>query len=287
MTSSDATLQSLRRQIDRIDDQLHDLLMARAAMVEQVAAAKPGSAVLLRPGREAEILRRLAARHAGPFPKGALMRIWREVIGASAGIQAPLSVAVAGEGLADLARDHFGVVCTITASTSPGQVVKLVDEGKVTVGVLPMPAGPMRDPSAAAGDQPIAPTAEPWWRSLAAEREEMPRVVSRLPFYPFAPETRAALVIARRPHDETGNDRTLLVIEAGTDVSRDRIRSLLTAAGFDLMATLGNHAAGGSSLHLLEVDGWCAPGDARLAQLVRDPIRHAGIVGGYPVPLPP
>lgn len=77
MTSSDATLQSLRRQIDRIDDQLHDLIMARAALVEQVAAAKPDSGVPLRPGREAEILRRLIARHAGRFPKGALVRIWR------------------------------------------------------------------------------------------------------------------------------------------------------------------------------------------------------------------
>lgn len=209
------------------------------------------------------------------------------MIGASAGIQAPLSIAVAGEGLADLARDHFGVVCAITPSTSPGQVVKLVDEGKATVGVLPMPAGPMRELPPPAGDLPVAAAAEPWWRSLAAEREDMPRVVTRLPFFPFTPETQAALVIARRPHDETGNDRTLLVIEAGTDVSRDRIRSLLTAAGFDLLATLGNHAAGGSALHLLEVGGWCAPGDARLAQLVRDPIRHASIVGGYPAPLPP
>ncbi len=285
MTSPDTSLQNLRRQIDRIDDQLHDLIMARSALVERIAAAKSETGMALRPGREAEILRRLVARHSGPFPKAALVRIWRELIGAVAGLQAPLSIAVAGESLVDLARNHFGVVWPVTASASAGQVVKLVDEGKATVGVLPLPAGTARD-AVLSAELPAGGT-EPWWAALTGEREDMPRVVTRLPVYPFESEPLEALVIARRPHDETGHDRTLVVVEAGTQVSRDRVRALLTAAGFEPLAALGGQTVGGHSLHLVEVDGWFTSADPRLVQLVRDPVLHASVIGGYPVPLSP
>jgi chorismate mutase-like protein len=288
MTSPDASLQSLRRQIDHIDDQLHDLIMARSALVERIAAAKSETGMALRPGREAEILRRLTARHSGPFPKAALVRIWRELIGAVAGLQAPLSIAVAGDSMVELARNHFGVVWPVTASASAGQVVKLVDEGKATVGVLPLPAGMARDAAVSAEQPAGSPGAtEPWWAALTGEREDMPRVVTRLPVYPFESESLEALIIARRPHDNTGQDRTLVVVEAGTQVSRDRVRALLTAAGFEPLAALGGQTVGGHSLHLVEVDGWFTSADPRMGQLVREPVLHASVIGGYPVPLAP
>ena len=53
-------LDELRRRLDAIDDRLHDLILERAAVVESVAALKQSTGQpSLRPGREAEILRRL------------------------------------------------------------------------------------------------------------------------------------------------------------------------------------------------------------------------------------
>ncbi|TAN57065.1 MAG: chorismate mutase, partial [Magnetospirillum sp.] len=89
MSQDSATLDQLRREIDRIDDTIHDLLMQRSAVVESIAAAKPAGRVTLRPGREAAILRRLLGRHRGPFPKMALVRIWREIMGALVALQGP------------------------------------------------------------------------------------------------------------------------------------------------------------------------------------------------------
>ena len=51
------------RELDRIDDQLHALLMQRALVVEQVATS--GKRGAFRPGREASIIRRLLRRHGG------------------------------------------------------------------------------------------------------------------------------------------------------------------------------------------------------------------------------
>ena len=68
MSASPPSLEELRREIDEIDDAIHDLLMRRAQVVEQVGIAKRPDNQIVRPGREAVILRRLAARHTGSFP---------------------------------------------------------------------------------------------------------------------------------------------------------------------------------------------------------------------------
>ncbi len=283
MMSPDTTLDSLRQRIDQIDDQMHDLIMARCALVEQVGTTKAGDPLALRPGREAEILRRLIARHSGPFPKGALVRMWREMVGALTGLQTPLTIAVAqperGSGFIELARNHFGVVGTVSVIPSAGQVVKMVAEDKAAIGIVPLPG---RGPGGL----------EPWWVTLIAERDDIPRVVTRLPIYPFdsalgRPEPIEALVIAKRPHDNTGLDRTLVVIETGPTTSRDRVRALLTGVGFEPSETLGTHTVGGSLQHLVEVDGWVGPTDPRLAPLVREPVHHVSVVGGYPISLAP
>jgi chorismate mutase len=68
MMSADRSLDALRREIDAIDESLHDLIMRRTTVVEQVRDLKRGHKVKIRPAREAEILYRLASRHQGPFP---------------------------------------------------------------------------------------------------------------------------------------------------------------------------------------------------------------------------
>src|SRR6185437_12724944 len=74
-------LEDLRRRIDEIDDQIHDLLMRRAELVEAIGNSKKSeNAPVLRPGREARILRRLVARHRGRLPRSVLVRLWRELL---------------------------------------------------------------------------------------------------------------------------------------------------------------------------------------------------------------
>ncbi|MDE1932242.1 MAG: chorismate mutase, partial [Alphaproteobacteria bacterium] len=57
MAKAPRTLKTLRRQIDETDDQLHDLLMRRAALVAEIGVAKQAAhAGIEVPLREAEIL---------------------------------------------------------------------------------------------------------------------------------------------------------------------------------------------------------------------------------------
>lgn len=287
MSQDSASLEQLRREIDRIDDSIHDLLMQRSQVVERIAAAKPSGRVTLRPGREATILRRLLARHDGAFPKMALIRIWREMMGALVGLQGPFSVAVHAIGRStasiELARNHFGTVAPLHAYRSAGQVVRAVVDGTASVGVVPLTPG-----------TEIADEAEPWWASLTVGSGEPPRVVARLPFagtmpVKGSPEPLQALVIACRDHDETGDDRTVLVLETGPEVSRDRLRAVLSAGGLEPAELFAIYRHGGVWLHLVEILGHVATADPRLAMVVapKDPISHVSVIGGYATPLPP
>ena len=91
-------LDELRREVDRIDRSILELLAARLRVVAEIAQVKgAGSGQLaLRPAREALIMRRLVDGRAGDFPKAALLRMWRELLGA----MTPRPVAARGSRLA-------------------------------------------------------------------------------------------------------------------------------------------------------------------------------------------
>src|SRR3954462_9293098 len=88
------TLADLRREIDRIDEAMHRLLMERGDIIDTLIATKKtaqaGSA--LRPAREADMMKRLGERHLGVPPPDPVESIWRVIIATFAYVRAPFSV---------------------------------------------------------------------------------------------------------------------------------------------------------------------------------------------------
>jgi len=192
MSEGKPNLAALREELDSIDNALHDLLMRRAAIAAGVRASK-GGAPVWRPSREAQILRRLMARHSGPFPRATIVQVWREIISAMVRLQGEFSVAVyAPEGdrlCRDMARDHFGAETPLSLHSSARAVLTAVQEGTATAGVLPIPE-----------DSEEAP----WWPILAgmASGGDV-SVCARLPFAPTAPGNGdSALCVAAIAPDE-------------------------------------------------------------------------------------
>src|ERR1041385_9053534 len=112
--ASEPSLQDLRREIDRIDEAMHRLLMERGDIIDTLIAVKKTQEVgsAFRPAREADMMRRLVERHRGMLPLDTVESIWRVIISAFTYVQAPFSMHAdlsAGDALMrDSARFHFG-----------------------------------------------------------------------------------------------------------------------------------------------------------------------------------
>lgn len=275
-------LGALRERIDAIDDQLQDLLIQRAEVVEAVARVKrAGKLAPLRPGREAQILRRLLGRHRGRFPRLILARIWREILSGTVGMQGDFTIAVQVSaqtpGFWDLARDHYGSHTPILTFGASGEVVGAVNDGRATVGILPLPEEGPRDF---------------WWRYLSVSDRVRPRVIARLPFA-GAGNARGngsqALVIGLADPEPSGDDCGLLALETNAQVSRGRIVAALTAAGFTL-TPIAVVPGDGWDVHLFEADDLLSVEDPRLSTALAalgEAVLRVSLLGFYARPLAP
>jgi len=269
-------LEMVRVQLDAIDDQIHDLLMQRAAIIDDIRKAKGHNAkIALRPGREAQIIRRLLARHRGELPRQAMVRLWRELLAGTTAMQGNVTVAVcdtdAKAGFTQLAREHFGALTPLRAHNSAAQVLADLSSGAAATAVLPVP-------SEADGPR------EAWWTALMQKDDPRIHVVARLPFWTRRPEGAPrvqALVLGVSAPDASGEDRALLGVECAADVSRNRVSSLLEAAGLKPVSIILRRDPGAPYAQALaEVDGMLADDDPRLARL--DPaLRRPVVLGGY------
>jgi chorismate mutase / prephenate dehydratase len=279
-TTAPPPLEDLRAEIDRIDQEVLDLLVARSAVVRRIGEVK-GDRVdgrpALRPAREAQILRRLAERADGRFPTAVLVRMWRELIAAQTRLQAPLSVAVFArdEGITqvwDLARDHFGSATPMVRVDRAIQALRALTEGTATVAVLPLP-----------NDD------ESWWVSLMSDQDHRLRAFARLPFVSSHGDEARALAIGQLEIEPSGDDLALLAIEAEPGLSRGRLRELLVAADLHPAWVSGARQPGAASaLYLAEADGFVADGDRRLPDLQKSAggeVLRVVPLGGYARPL--
>lgn len=276
------TLNALRREIDRIDNQIHDLIQKRTQIVENVREVKEGEPVKIRPAREDEILFRLIARHAGNFPKRELTRIWRELIVATLSFEGPFSLAVFADGeergCRDLARDMYGTYTPMAVYPAARRVVEAVRKGSATVGILPLPR---RDDVA------------PWWPLLMNRGKNTPKVMARLPI--AGPgngcgKDVGALAICPVDREPTGRDRTLVAFETEDEPGVRQLSAALTKAGLSskFMAEWREPGARGHSSYLVELEGFVLPEDRgvlRFIEALGSPVNHVIGLGHYGIPL--
>ena len=165
------SLADLRREIDRIDEAMHALLIERGGIIDQLIAVKKsqetGSA--FRPAREADMMRRLVQRHHGSLPFDTVESIWRVIISTFTYVQTPFSVHAdlsAGDAhMRNSARFHFGFTVPFEPHMGAASVVQAVTASRGDLGLVPAFA---------------VTGAGPWWTAL--EFETAPKIIARLPF---------------------------------------------------------------------------------------------------------
>jgi len=135
-------VEKLRKEIDKIDNEILDLLNKRSNIVLDIAHIKRNeNAKFYSPERERQILERLTSLNPGPFPNETLKVIYREILSASLSLEETLKISCLGP-LATFthlaALRHFGSSAEFVPVESIKDVFDIVEKGKADFGVVPI-----------------------------------------------------------------------------------------------------------------------------------------------------
>jgi chorismate mutase len=250
------TLAELRSEIDRIDADLHRLLMERGEIIDRLIAAKAGQAgaSAFRPKREADMMKAIVTRHKGLLPLDTVESIWRIIISTFTFIQANYSVHAdisAGDAkMRDCCRFHFGFTVPFLVHEGAAAVIEAVAASGGDLGLLRIESG------ASAGA---------WWTGII--EPSAPKIIARLPFVerPDHPAGMPLFVVARPLVDAAVRD--VVIHAVALERWHDHLPAALREQGCEILGT----AAEGFGLSLMIA----APGEVT-TQALRDSLVHAG-----------
>jgi len=200
---AEPSLADLRREIDRLDASMHDLLIERGTIIDRLIEVKKtqDSGSAFRPGREASMMKVLAERHRGLLPFDTIESIWRIIISTFTYVQAPYSVHASLEAgddrMRDNARFHFGFTVPYVTHAQTSDVIDAVKNAAGDLGIFAF----NRRASA------------PWWRGLDAP--DAPKIIARLPFVerPDHPAGTPVFVISKPLTDAAIRDSVIFHVE--------------------------------------------------------------------------
>ncbi|MEQ1789520.1 MAG: chorismate mutase [Rickettsiales bacterium] len=250
--SSEQELYKLRQKIDEIDEVIINKIIERTGIVKQVGELKQRTATVpcpIRPRREAEMIRSIIERfRPTDFPAGAAAAIWRIIIGASTSIEADLTLSVFSDdkenNLYWLAREYFGANSQIIKQPHIKRIIGDVMDGKAAVGIVPF----LRS----------ADTSN-WWTVLLQRGENVPKIFAHVPFvYTDIPgkDIPSALAIAKLLPEPSGDDMSIIVIEADNNVSQSRLQTVFMNAKLEVTWINIANLNPTSRHHLVEIKGF-------------------------------
>lgn len=153
------SLETLRGEIDRIDDALLGLVERRATLSASIAALKSSEGqgrLRLRPRREAEVVERLI-RRAHPANHRMITHVWRALMSHALQSQAPMRLVLTGTGdrlaMQDAVRARFGPAAALRWVDDLAEALRIARTSEAVAAVLQPCAPDLQDDELVAFDR--------------------------------------------------------------------------------------------------------------------------------------
>lgn len=261
-TKTKATdLTELRHKIDAVDQRVLDLFRERMALVHEVGELKSASgekACVIRPGREASMMRKLIKDASDIFPAGAVHSIWRAIIAASTMKELAFTCTVwqpeNNNTAYWLTREYFGAETPVSFNINSMPVLHEVSVGKSTVAILPLTQTVKR----------------PWWVEMLSFTDKL-QIFALLPFVgklPFVVDP--VLAVGPVCPEKTASDTTLIVITDNKSISRESVHQNFLKLGVKVEEWQKFEEGVGSNctrFQLFKVEGFHAKDDEIFAKV--------------------
>ncbi len=221
-------LATLRVDIDRIDVDMHRLLMERGEIINRLiqVKARQGGGSAFRPGREADMMRRLVQRHKGLLPLDTVEGIWRIIISTFTYVQSSYSVHVDATGgdaaMRDTTRFHFGFTVPYVPQVNAEAVIYAVARSGGDLGIVRIDGGM---------------GAGAWWLGLC--EPTAPKIIARLPFVDRAdhPANLQVFILSAPLAEATARD--VIVYSVCIARWRKSLAGKIEALGGEILGNVG------------------------------------------------
>ena len=188
-------LNKLRDAIDQIDAEILQLIAHRMTLSNEVITAK-NSETAFRPGREAALVRRLAAMDSDMEP-AVMLGIWRQIMAASLTRQNKDLTFAVHQAALPAAIWHMGSALSARHCDDIESVLALLDSASCRYGLVP----------ATKDDTELA-------KAICSSPKIY--IMARTPLYPIATVTPAYILADYLP-DESGDDISLFAVPQADD----------------------------------------------------------------------
>lgn len=280
------TLDSLRKKIDKLDDQIHNLIMQRAELIQDITKAKQAqNRPIVHPAREAMMIRRLLGNHKGILPQATIINIWRELVGAVSMMQRGLTGFVSAHPdhaqCWDMAKQYCGNVIPMTKCSEPMSALAGMRDTPDSIAILPWPTDLETNP---------------WWATLIDQDHDAPnimpiKIVAALPFgheQEFHTLNHRAVIVGRMEFNPSGDDHSFIGITTSSPLSRAKIIDLLQEQNLEAKFITSQQSNHGTSQHYIaEVASYVTQDDDEIKNInirLSEEQGKAYALGGYPVP---
>jgi chorismate mutase/prephenate dehydratase len=269
-------LLKFREEIDKIDNQIIDLLGARAKVVMEVGKYKKesGEKFFIRANREADMIKKLVTRADQAIPKSLIVSIWRKIISSANILEQDLKIAVHNP---NKSAEFF--YFSIQNYDSVTNMIAEIERNQIQIAIFALPALDGKDA-----------TSEQWWTSLANNNKNI-RVFAKIPFIENQnnfDEAKSLVAVAIKEAEKSDEDKTLLTVEVNESVAREEIQSALKKAGFNpkILKTAKVKGVAGINFHLIEIDGFFQKDCPEIQTFAKSAIKpFIRVLGNYPAPI--
>ena len=291
--ASQESLNNLRAEIDKVDDQLISLLGSRMKIIDRVGELKKNNneKFFIRSNREADMIKNLVKKSDSAFPKSAIISIWRKIIAAANMHEQKLRIAIHNpKNIPDysyLVREYYNEEVPIFSHDSLTNIVTEIEKGETQIGVFSLPKA--NQEGTAKSDE----SSDNWWINLANNKSGI-KVFAKLPFVEFADkkaniqDSSNLVMVAIKEAEKSSEDNSLLYVEVPKEISKSQILSAFKENKLDakILKSVKLAQVENMMFYLVEVSGFYEESDVTLKNFSKSKIKpYVKVLGCYALPI--
>ncbi len=280
-------LPEFRREIDKIDDQIIDLLKERMKIVAQVGEYKRScnEHFLIKSSREADMIKDLVIKADGALPKSTIVSLWRKIITSANMLEQEIKIALHNPAkIPDyeyLVKEYYGDFIPIYSHDSVTSIISFMERNEIQIGIFAIPNE----------NDNFESGVENWWINLANNKSNI-KIFAKIPFienindYNFTKKNLVAVAI--KEAESSKEDKTLLVIETAKEISKSQIQNAIKDSAFEgrIIKTAKLKQIDNINFSLIEIDGFHLQTDEKITAFSKHKIKpYVKVIGHFPTPI--